>query len=434
MSNAWHTVIIGAGPAGLAAALQLGAEALVLDKAESPGGLSSSIEFNGAIFDLGGHSFHTPHPSVKQFVYESLPMFEQKRDARCYTYGTLIRYPFQKHFGDIPLQHVVQDCRAGLVPGAEATEASNLDEYLRAKFGEGISRHFLIPYNQKLWGADLTRIAPAWVQERIAGSSDGSRMPQGKRTPLEDASIVAYPTKGGFGEIWKALAQRVRHLRLNETVVSIDQERRLLRTASGATIRWHNLISTVPLDQLARLLHNPPDPLTKAVGELESIPLAFVMVALQRQLETSIQRIYCADSTSPAHKIVLNHNSSDYLRSLPNHGIMGEISLSNGMKTANELEREFVLGLIKMGLITDSGDVKGVKTIETRYGYPVKKSSTSKTVSSIKQCLSRWNIQTVGRFGEWDYINSDEALWRGLNVGRALAEQNVCAHVQTVML
>jgi phytoene dehydrogenase-like protein len=58
------TIVIGAGPAGLGAALALGDSAVVLESRETVGGLCSSLTLDGAIFDLGGHSFTSPHPAA----------------------------------------------------------------------------------------------------------------------------------------------------------------------------------------------------------------------------------------------------------------------------------------------------------------------------------------------------------------------------------
>ena len=45
-----RTLIIGAGPSGIAAALQLGNDAIVIDKNPFAGGQSSSIEIGEAVF------------------------------------------------------------------------------------------------------------------------------------------------------------------------------------------------------------------------------------------------------------------------------------------------------------------------------------------------------------------------------------------------
>ena len=67
-----HTLIIGAGPSGLALAYGLQGDTLVLERESGVGGLCRSINHGGGVFDVGGHSFHTPHPEVYELVQKLL--------------------------------------------------------------------------------------------------------------------------------------------------------------------------------------------------------------------------------------------------------------------------------------------------------------------------------------------------------------------------
>ena len=98
MSEMPPIIVLGAGPAGIGAGLALGDDAIVLEGGSEPGGLCRTIELDGAVFDLGGHSFHTPHPEIRDLVFRALEMHVQPRQARCYFDGILIPYPFQAHF------------------------------------------------------------------------------------------------------------------------------------------------------------------------------------------------------------------------------------------------------------------------------------------------------------------------------------------------
>ena len=96
-------LVVGAGPSGLALAYGLQGDTLVLEKEDTVGGLCRSIQHNGAVFDIGGHSFHTPHPQVSELVSRLMEggLYAQERDARIYTHDVLIPYPFQKSFDRI---------------------------------------------------------------------------------------------------------------------------------------------------------------------------------------------------------------------------------------------------------------------------------------------------------------------------------------------
>ena len=197
--------VIGAGPAGLGAGIALGKAAFVLERSAGPGGLCQSIEQAGAIFDLGGHSFHTPHQRVRDLVFRSVPMEEQVRQAWCYIEGEWIPYPFQKNFTALKNDAVREACRSGLEAARDTGRSTSFDRYLDERFGAGIARHFMRPYNEKLWGANLSRLATNWTTERIVAPSTAAERFQtdgGRRTPLQSDTMVAYPAHGGFGEIY----------------------------------------------------------------------------------------------------------------------------------------------------------------------------------------------------------------------------------------
>jgi protoporphyrinogen oxidase len=417
--NAAPTIVIGAGPAGLGAALALGDRALVLEGGRDAGGLASTLTFGGAVFDLGGHSFHTPHDEVRSLVFDALPMEEQARNATCFVKGEIIPYPFQRHFERLSDARIVAECRAGLERTDSQSAQENLDRHLEHFYGSGITRHFLRPYNEKLWGPDLTRLAVDWTGERIAGSPGEAR-----RKPLASGQTVAYPKEGGFGEIFRALSTRVPGIRYDTSVKAIHPRDRTLETSRGETLSWERLVSTMPLPKLLELLPDVPSELRESVDRLVALPLALVMIAMKGRIDSPIQRVYCVGDEMPAHKVALNHNSSASLRAMPNHGILAEVSRAgrSGTASAEELTRDVVAGMKATGILDDEKRIAATRVVEVAFGYPVPTHERAAIVAEARHWLDRRGIHTLGRFGEWAYINSDEALYRGLNLGRELCE------------
>jgi protoporphyrinogen oxidase len=68
-------IIIGAGPAGLAAAYELskeGIQSFVIEKTGTVGGIARTETYKGFHFDIGGHRFFTKMEEINQLWYEML--------------------------------------------------------------------------------------------------------------------------------------------------------------------------------------------------------------------------------------------------------------------------------------------------------------------------------------------------------------------------
>src|ERR1700750_2889639 len=70
-------IIIGAGPAGLTAALELqrrtDIQPIILEASEEIGGISRTIRYKGKRMDIGGHRFFSKSDRVMQWWMDLMP-------------------------------------------------------------------------------------------------------------------------------------------------------------------------------------------------------------------------------------------------------------------------------------------------------------------------------------------------------------------------
>ena len=127
-------MVIGAGPAGLTAAYDLGKRGVattVFEADDIVGGISRTVERDGWRFDIGGHRFFTKVPRVEALWHEILPdedFMLRPRMSRIYYKGKFYDYPLRAmdalaepgpHRG-APLRAVL---RLGADPPAEGPDA-----------------------------------------------------------------------------------------------------------------------------------------------------------------------------------------------------------------------------------------------------------------------------------------------------------------------
>ena len=144
-------VIIGAGPAGLTAAYELGRLGkicTVLEADDEVGGISRTTERDGWRFDIGGHRFFTKVKVVEDFWHEILPGEEfmlRPRLSRIYYRGKYYDYPL-KPFNALRNLGLVESLRcAGSYAWARAhppKDQGTFEGWVAARFGWRLYRHF----------------------------------------------------------------------------------------------------------------------------------------------------------------------------------------------------------------------------------------------------------------------------------------------------
>src|SRR5690606_3263472 len=115
-----------------------------------------------------------------------------------------------------------------------------------------------IPYNRKLWGVPLTEMETSWLGGRVPLPNleemiDGALRPVPK--PVGPNARVGYPLRGGFQALVNGFLPLLEgDLELRAEVVAIDAARHEVVRAAGTTHRSRQLISTMPLPALIRML------------------------------------------------------------------------------------------------------------------------------------------------------------------------------------
>ena len=173
-----RTLIIGAGLTGLSCAYHLGGDYLLVEKESEPGGVvRTRVRHGGFYCDGTGHWLHLRNDAMKALVNKLLPgqFVEHERKAVIHSHGVFTPYPFQANTHGLP-REVVLECLLGLLKARHpedfgltkpASAPQNFRECVERLFGEGISKHFMVPYNEKLMGVKLEEISASYADRFI---------------------------------------------------------------------------------------------------------------------------------------------------------------------------------------------------------------------------------------------------------------------------
>lgn len=263
-------VIVGAGPAGLTAALELlrrsDVRPIVLEADSQVGGIAKTINYRGNRMDLGGHRFFSKSDWVMQWWQSILPLASEShpehgvRDqgSMALTYqgqrtqliasnraspsdervmlvrSRLSRIFYRRRFFDYPLKlNLATLTNLGLgnsaAIGASYLRASmaprrpesTLEDFLVNRFGERLYRTFFKDYTEKVWGVPCSEISAEWGAQRIKGLSISKAIAHALTKPFRSAGDTSqkdvqtslierflYPRLGP-GQMWEEVASHV---------------------------------------------------------------------------------------------------------------------------------------------------------------------------------------------------------------------------------
>ncbi|HWM19218.1 MAG TPA: FAD-dependent oxidoreductase, partial [Ilumatobacteraceae bacterium] len=268
-------VVLGAGPAGLAAAwyaVRRGFSVVVVDRAERVGGLAGSITIDRQSVDLGSHRLH---PSISADLLEDLrevlhlELQWRPRNGRIRLAGRWLAFPLQpfdllrnarpsfavRVLGDIAAAPV----RRRLGSRSPARTAS-FSGQVRRNLGPTIAGAFYEPYARKLWGVDGDRLSPELFRRRVSVGSASAIVR--KLIRPHSAGGFWYPL-GGFGTICTTLADDFVHrggVLLTATQIDsidLDGEVTQVRLRDGGSIVTRTVVSTIPSANLVDLVGAP---------------------------------------------------------------------------------------------------------------------------------------------------------------------------------
>ena len=195
-----------------------------------------------------------------------------------------------------------------------------------------------------------------------------------------------------------------------------------MATADGRSYPYDTLVSTMPLDQLVRITRPLPERMMAMADALAHNSLLLVNLAVDRRTVTDMQRLYVADPAVPFHKLVFNSNSSPSLRGREHFGIQAEVTYSAHKPVDRDgLEAAVVAQLERLGILAAGDRIAAASTVDVEYAYPIATRAGQAAVEELRRHYATRGVHLLGRFGEWAYINSDEAVHRGMVLAERLS-------------
>jgi protoporphyrinogen oxidase len=453
-------VIIGAGPAGLAAAHELaihGHSSVVVEKLDKVGGLARTENYRGFFFDIGGHRFFTKEEEVSRWWRELLgPEFLRRpRLSRIYYRQKFFYYPLRplNALAGLGLWRslaiVLSYLRWQLFPHAGE---DTFEQWVTNRFGKRLFETFFKTYTEKVWGISCAELRAEWAAQRIRGLSLKTALLGMFRKPRRSIKTLIeefdYPRLGP-GMMWQAAREAVERrggsVRLGCEVLSIRRRGSAIgsilvsNNGHDETLSGAAFISSMPVKEfIEKIEPPPPQPVVEAARRLRFRGLIVVCLIVKRSDLFPDNWIYIHD---PAVKVGRIQNYKNWSAAMA-----GDASKTNlGMEyfsspgdalwsmSDGDLIELAKAEISRIGLAA-AGDVEDGCVVRAPEAYPVYDADYRAALATVRVFVDGLeNFQTIGRNGLHRYNNQDHAMMTGILAARnvALAERNDLWSVNT---
>jgi protoporphyrinogen oxidase len=427
-----RVVILGAGLAGLSTSIHLPPEYEVElhEREDEPGGVARSRRVDGFTFDYTGHLLHLRDPDIKALIDRLCPDAFRKCERRAFiwSHGTHVAYPFQANLHGLPPE-VVAECLIGFVSSLmspeKPEEARDFEEWCRRCFGEGISRHFMIPYNRKLYCRELSRMSTEWVAWSVPRPSLDQVVRGALGTRIEGMGYnptFFYPKEGGIDVLARGLAREARGLRLRSSVMRVDLARKRVVFEDGSESAYDHLVSTLPLRTLVLLADPVPDELKEAARALTSVTVCGFNFGIGRENVSEFDWVYVPEPEYPFYRIGF---PSSFSRGVTPPGASScyvEVAVDRGTHVdLDATERDVLAGMRRMGVLRDDDVILARDRVVIDPAYVVFDPHRAAWRDRLLDFLLERDVQSIGRYGAWTYSGMEDALLAGRQAARVIS-------------
>ncbi len=423
-------LILGAGLTGLSAAVHLRDHRVpcrLLERSTEVGGHARTREVRGFRFDLTGHLLHLRDPALRERVLGWLDGdgLELDRRSRVQSRGTLTRYPFQSNAHGLP-PRVAYDCVMGFLAARTAPPGPpprSFAEFCRQRFGDGISEHFMIPYNERLWGVPADEIACDWcdrfvpvptVEQVIAGA-----------VGLADEEVgynarFLYPRRG-IGALATAMHRELGWTaELGVAPTAVDLAHREVHFPDGVA-RYEALVSTIPLPSLVRLLVAAPTEIRAAAAALRATHLHYLDVGVEAPARADHHWVYLPEPEQPFYRIGCYSNLSPELAPPGKSNYYVEL-VDRAPPALDRLVPRVAAALRALGYIGPTDAIGFVEARRLEPAYVLLDHHHAAATAQLHEFFAAHGVFSAGRYGGWNYSSMEDALAFGRDAARGAME------------
>ena len=410
-------VIIGAGFSGIAAGYaNKKKHPLIIESKDEFGGLCGSFVINGCRFEYGPH-FSFTNNSVVREVFDKTPYIIHNPYPYNYYKGIWIRHPVQNNCYPLDTIQKIRIIKSFIERKCDVKSPNDYDEWLRMQYGDYFTDEFSAKYTRKYWCKEPSDLSTNWIEKRmyLPTLDEVLQGAMEENTPnTYYAKEMRYPLRGGYREFIRPALDGL-DIRYSRNVIKINSVDKTLILSNNETVHFDELISSIPLPEIVHLIDNVPSNVISASNRLLASSLCLVSIGFNKQVKIPSIWFYIYDEDIPFARV--HSPSMKSSQNVPE----GMSSLQFELYYTHEVPllyleadlKQIVINTLMKMHIADETDIVFIDIRTIKYANVIFYRGMEKDRKMVSDYLKEQNIQSIGRFGEWDYLWSDQSFLSG---------------------
>jgi len=395
----------------------------IVEKDKYLGGLLRSYKLNKIFYDVGPHIIFSKHKDILKLMIKMLKSNKHKikrSNKIIYKNDNYIKYPYENDLNKLPAVDRKRALNAFLKNPYKKIKPKTMQDFFLKTFGKGIFEQYLKPYNNKIWKMHVSKLDTQMVDripqppvEDIIKSANGVTTEGYKHQLYFD-----YPKKGGIQSLFDAFYNKLDKKKVkvvkNFIIKKIIKKNKLITINSNKEIiQTDKIVSTIPLNKLYRYFESDKK-ITEISKKLKYNSIIISIFNIKGNVAGDNFALMIPDKDIIFHRI----SKLDFLGK--NYSLNRsttfevEITFRKGDKISKMNKKQIFLeitkGLKKLKFINKINDINFKDSKRFEHAYVIYDLNHRKNVDLLIKKYAKDDIDLLGRWGTWEYLNSDQVI------------------------
>jgi protoporphyrinogen oxidase len=299
-----------------------------------------------------------------------------------------------------------------------------------------MAKHFMVPFNEKLWQVSLDELTSDWVswlvpKPELKDVVNGALGIKDKAFGYNPS--FQYPAADGIRVLPESFLSGIPTVHNGMELMEVDSKRRraIFRRREDGDIRtehYESLVSTIPVPDLLRRCIDMPAHLKEAAEGLRWVSVYNLNLGVAREQISDKHWLYFPEHEYPFYRIGFPMNFSPALGQAGCSSMYVEISHKpTEQHSTEEILARARKGMERASILKPDDQIVVADVKDLHYAYVYFDRHRSRALPAILTELERRGIYSIGRYGRWEHTSMEDAIGQGKQLAERLRVQGTQA-------